>query len=356
MKVLVVAPSLRTRGGITSVVRLHMQTTTWMHMNCQHLATHEDGSALRKMWVAARSYLQAPLKMVQADVVHLHLAGELSLLRKLPFTLMARLLRKPYIAHVHASGPESLFDRTPKWATRMVLEQADRTVALSESWADAIRHHVPEAKVEVIPNPVRSFPVSKSVGQKTVLFAGKLESRKGYRTLLEAVPAILKSQHTVRFIFAGHGETAEAERIADVLGIASSVEILGWVSQLEMDLLYRNASVFCLPSRNEGVPMSVLEAMSHGVPVVCTPVGGLPEIIHDGKNGIFAVVDNVTSLANGILTLLNDLNYAVQVGEAGRNTVNAFCSLEEVDRRLSTLYNAIHSQHAGAGSRVEQIS
>jgi glycosyltransferase involved in cell wall biosynthesis len=355
MKVLVVAPSLHTRGGITSVVRLHMGTKAWKEMNCEHLSTHDDRSALRKIWAAIWGYVKAPSMVAQADMVHFHLAGERSLLRKLPIAAMARLLGKPYIVHVHASSPHSLFDRTPGWATRSVLDHAARIVALSESWADAIRPQVTGVVIEVIPNPVRFFPIRRTSPHKTVLFAGKLEARKGYRTLLQAIPEILKLHPDAMFVFAGNGETAEASRIVERLGVSRSVQVLGWVSPLEMDGLYGDASVFCLPSRNEGVPMSVLEAMSHGVPVVCTPVGGLPEIIDDGKNAILAQVDDAASLTTGIVGLLDDRQHAEALGMAGRDTVYELCGLEQVGKRLSDLYNEIGTRDMSASPRLERV-
>jgi glycosyltransferase involved in cell wall biosynthesis len=356
MKVLVVAPSLHTRGGITSVVRLHMETKAWTEMNCEHLPTHEDGSTARKLWTAISSYIKAPLKVAEADIVHIHMAGEHSLLRKLPIAMLARLFRKPYIAHIHASGPESLFERTPRWATQTTLAHAARVIALSNSWTNVIQTHVPESKVEVIPNPVRISPARVSDGNQTVLFAGKLEARKGYKTLLRAIPTILARYPHTKFVFAGHGEVDAATRLAAELGICASVQMLGWVGHSQMNRLYSGAAVFCLPSRNEGVPMSVLEAMSHGVPVVCTPVGGLPEIIVDRQNGMLAAVDDAESVGAGILSLLNDSQYAAAVGEAGRATVYGLCGIDSVDKSLSLLYNEIASERFRSRAEVEQLS
>ncbi len=83
-KVLVVAPASTARGGIASVLRLHRDMPFWRAMNCEHLSTYEDGSTLRKALVAMQAYLLAPFKIAKADIVHIHLAGQTSLLRKLP--------------------------------------------------------------------------------------------------------------------------------------------------------------------------------------------------------------------------------------------------------------------------------
>jgi polysaccharide biosynthesis protein VpsI len=338
-KVLVVAPAATARGGIVSVLRLHMDMPFWRTMHCEHLSTYADGSALRKALVALRAYLLAPFKIAKSDIVHIHLAGQTSLLRKLPIAVTASLLRKILVVHVHAFSPESLFEATPAWAVRLVLGRADRIIALSDSWARIIRSHIPGAKVSVIPNPVRNHPLTPFHNRRrVVLFVGKVETRKGYMTLLQAAPLVLKKYPDVQFWFAGHGELEQAREEAERLGIASSVRLLGWTDSETLNTLYPRSSVFCLPSYGEGVPMSVLEAMSHGTPVVCTRVGGLPEIIVDGTNGLFVNVGNALSVGKGILRLLEDPAYAESVADAGRRTVQQACGVETVERSLLQLY------------------
>ena len=341
MKVLVVAPGLTARGGIVSVLRLHMVLPAWKAMNCELLSTYADRNVLRKIALALTAYLKAPFKIAKADIVHVHLAGQVSLLRKLPIAATTLLLGKRLIVHVHASSPDSLFCQTPSWAVRFVLGRADLILALSNSWADTIRCHLPQAKISVLPNPVRIFSAAKERLVETVLFVGKLEARKGYDTLLQAIPAILQKHPQTRFVFAGHGELDNARNQAARLGIASSVSLLGWTGEAEMERLYRNASIFCLPSRNEGVPMSVLEAMSHGVPVVCTPVGGLPEFIAHGRNGLLTSVGDPHSIAENILLLLDNPQYAASLGSAGRRTVQQLCSLDVVDEKLQKIYTEL---------------
>src|ERR1700761_8887990 len=171
-RVLVVGPGISEKGGISSVLRLHRQTAAWKEMHCRLLITYLDGSVSSKIRIAIKSYFLAPFLLRHSDLVHVHLAGQSSLLRKLPIALWARLLGKPMLVHVHAFSPESLFERTPVWAYRFVLGTASRVVALSERWAQAIHRHMPEARVVVIPNPVLEFPVgvkASAVSRQIVL-------------------------------------------------------------------------------------------------------------------------------------------------------------------------------------------
>jgi glycosyltransferase involved in cell wall biosynthesis len=348
-RVLVVGPGISERGGISSVLRLHLKTAAWSAMNCRLLATYRDGSIPGKARTAMFAYLVAPLLIGRADLVHVHLAGQVSLLRKIPIALCAKALGKPLVIHVHACSPESLFERTPVWAYRFVLRSASRVIALSESWADSIRRQVPEAKVVVIPNPVIYMPARPpaSMGKRQiVLFVGKLEPRKGYQDLLSAASLVLLHYPDTQFWFAGHGDLEGAEALARKLAISTSVRLLGWTEGAALTRLYMDASIFCLPSHNEGVPMSVLEAMSHSLPVVCTPVGGLPELIQDGHNGLIATAGSPDSIAQQICTLLANPEASNRIGAAGADTVQRKCGLDLVSSRLQALYDDVVSAEA----------
>jgi hypothetical protein len=134
-RVLVVSLGRNSRGEIASVVRMHERAPVWRSMQCELLPTFADGSSWCKLKAAFRAYIRAPHAIWGCDLVHIHLAGETSLLRKLPIAIQTKLLRRPLIIHVYAHSPESLFDRTPSWVVSYALRVADRVIALSRSWA-----------------------------------------------------------------------------------------------------------------------------------------------------------------------------------------------------------------------------
>lgn len=337
--VLVIAPA-DGRGGIASVVRLHSQTEAWRVMRARLLSTYDDRSSWRKILSAAKAYVAAPLLIARATIVHVHLAAQKSVLRKLPLILMAKSLGKPVIVHVHAFSMESLFDSTTLYAGRLTLRLADHVIALSQVWADAMTSRDASLSVSVIQNPVSTFRRNSWTPDQTpvVLYAGKLEARKGYQDLLAAAVPILKAFPSTQFWFAGHGDIEVAKAMADTYGIRESVKFMGWLSPEEMSKAYESATIFCLPSYNEGVPMVVLEAMARGIPVVCTKVGGLPNYIEHGENGLFADAGDSVSIAKTILFLLMDSSHAQTIGERGAKTIQNTCSLEAVSKQLESLY------------------
>lgn len=348
-RVLVVAPGHGGRGGIDSVVRMYQSTRMWDAMNCRLLATYDDRSALHKILAALKGYMAAPAAILRADIVHVHLAGEISFLRKMPVLFLAKALRRRLILHVHACSEQSLFDKTPRWAWSWALGQSDCVIALSPSWAETIMRHAPEVRVVVVSNPVGAFSsVPRPHASPRVLYVGKLERRKGFDTLLASVPIVLQEFPEVEFWFAGHGELETARSQAEALGISHSVRLLGWVQGSELQAIYDAVDVFCLPSHNEGVPMSMLEAMSRGLPVVCTPVGGVPDVIVDQVNGVLVEPGSAESIAAGILCLLRNPEWAACIARFGRETVETTCSLERVVDQMTTLYEELAASMPGA--------
>lgn len=342
LKVLVVGPGQRVRGGITSVILAHQASPVWPDYQCEWIETYDDRGTLWKIWSALRAYCSCLFKVPRASIVHIHLAAQVSLLRKLPIVCWSRLLRKPFLIHLHAASPESLFEQTPQWAVRFVMLSANRVVTLSEQWAKIVRHQLPNAHVAILPNPVIMPAVDAGDTRQhasIVLFAGKLEDRKGYADLLQAAFYVLQDLPDAQFWFAGHGELQKARSIARNLGIENACQFFGWVGKEELTRLRNESAVFCLPSYDEGVPMAMLEAMSHGVPVICTPVGGIPDIVQHEVNGLLVEPGDTKALASTITRLFTDKSdLGRRLGNAGRCTVLQQCSLDRVAQELDQLY------------------
>lgn len=350
-RVLVVAPGHRGRGGIDSVIRLYQGTQMWNEMSCRMLSTYDDTDTRRKIFAAIRGYLAAPFALMRVDIVHFHLAGEISLLRKIPILIMAKALKRRVVVHVHACSEESLFIKTPKWAWKFVLKGADRVIALSPSWEKAIKRHASDAHVVVIPNPVKSFPLSAKQRDNIsprILYVGKLEARKGYDTLIAAAAIVINKFPRAEFWLAGHGELGAAQKQAEAYGISSHVHLLGWVTGVELERVYEMANIFCLPSYNEGVPMSMLEAMSHSLPVICTAVGGIPDVIENECNGLLVEPGSAESVAMGILRLLQEPKLAALIAESGCKKAGEMCSIATIATQIKELYRDLAEPAFGA--------
>ncbi len=188
-------------------------------------------------------------------------------------------------------------------------------------------------KIIVVPNWIDSRSYSDIAAARTdrmpdrppvVLYLSWLVRYKGIFTLAEAVAQLHKRGRMVRLVYAGSGPQAAelAERCRE-LGLGEVAELRGWVDGQQKRAAYLEADVFVLASEREGMPNSVLEAMASAVPVVVSPVGGLPSLVVDGENSLLVEPNAVGQLADAIERVLWDPSLARRLGEQGRASVQA---------------------------------
>ena len=172
-----------------------------------------------------------------------------------------------------------------------------------------------------------------------LLFVGRLDQVKGVVVLFDAVASLVAAGAPIHLTLVGDGpQRGDLERRARELGIASSVEFAGYRNQEEVQQHLRDTDVFVLPSFAEGVPVSLMEAMAAGLPVVATNVGGVTELVSDGRNGVVVAPGDAAALERAIAGLVADAPLRRRLGEHGRETVRAdFDSVTEA-RRLVTLF------------------
>jgi glycosyltransferase involved in cell wall biosynthesis len=171
-----------------------------------------------------------------------------------------------------------------------------------------------------------------------ILMLGRLGRRKGTHDLLRAFSIVAKRDVSSRLVCAGDGDIEGAEALARDLGIEPRVEFPGWISAEQAREQLQRATIFVLPSYAEGLPMAILEAMSYGLPVITTPVGGVPAVVSHGQTGLLVNAGAVESLASAISDLLSDASARARLGRAARAIVSREYSLEAVLRRLRRIY------------------
>ncbi|QEF99043.1 GalNAc-alpha-(1-_4)-GalNAc-alpha-(1-_3)-diNAcBac-PP-undecaprenol alpha-1,4-N-acetyl-D-galactosaminyltransferase [Stieleria maiorica] len=232
----------------------------------------------------------------------------------------------------------------PLWNTvrKHVYRRAASVVALTETSADYLR---PFAKsVVVIPSavnrPQRTSDRDQACAEKLIAGVGRLEAEKGFDRLLEAFARATGDDSDWRLVIYGDGTMRDA-LIAQAkrLGIADRFELPGWVRPLDEPL--SRATMFCLPSRYEGFPSALLEAMSLGVPSLSVDCESGPRVIIDhGRNG-WLVQSSVKGLSDGITRLIQDAARRESLGQAGIEIVNQFGWENMVDRYEQTLRDVV---------------
>lgn len=345
LKVLILATSPMTRGGITSVINAYRQSDMWEDYHCRWIETHRDGSAFVKLVYFVLGLFQYVLFLPFYDIVHIHVSEPPSALRKCFFMPVAKLLRKKTIVHFHSFSPETTVKGNRAYLYSYLFGKADVVIALSPYWKREISSaltQIEETKIKVLYNPC-TCEMYPEVYQKkkNILFAGAIIARKGYEDLLRAFAPIVRNHSDWNLVIAGDGELSKAKAIAREVEITDNVKFVGWIRDKEKDRAFKEASIFCLPSYAEGFPMAVLDAWAYGLPVIATPVGGLPDIAVDNKNIILFPVGDVKALNYSLSILIDDDDLRRSVSDEGLHLAKTVFNQSNIANQLGQLYTSL---------------
>ncbi len=339
-KVLVVATSQKTRGGITSVIKAHEIGEQWKKFHCKWVETHIDKNSIYKLWYFIKGYFTFLYFLPFYNLVHIHTSEPPSALRKCVFMWWAKLWRKKVIVHFHAFSPETTINSKYQKIYHYLFNKADVVVVLSEMWKNNVNQVFQLGnKVQVIYNPCTTEMLSnKYQKKKQILYAGTVNARKGYADMIKAFAQISSLYPDWQIVFAGNGEIEKGKTLAQELGIERQTIFLGWINGSAKDKAFKEASIFCLPSYAEGFPMAVLDAWSYGLPVITTPVGGIPDIAKEGSNLLLFSPGDIDSLATQIERLIRDKDLRDRLSQESIHLANTTFNIKTINKEIETLY------------------
>jgi glycosyltransferase involved in cell wall biosynthesis len=241
-------------------------------------------------------------------------------------------------------------DKSPAklWTQRLAYRAAHAVVANSSAARDQlVREGVPADRLRLIANGLdagRFVPAPRRPQIRRIVMVANLRPEKGHDTLLAAAPRILARYPDATFTFVGEGPKREAlETLTRALGVAERVEFLG-ESRDVAPVLARH-DLFVLPSRSEAFPNALIEAMATALPVVATDVGGIPEVVRPGLNGLLVRPDDTNALADAVLALMDDPAAAAALGRAARADVERHYTIDRMVERFEQLYLAEIETH-----------
>jgi glycosyltransferase involved in cell wall biosynthesis len=346
-RLVMVGPAPETRGSVAALVQAYRAQGLFKRWPIDYVATHADRGARdnANLLLGALRWFAGLVLRERAVAVHVHCTFDGALWRDALFMGLAFAARWPVILQLHGNGLQRLHDEGSgalRALIRFFLEKAACVVVACESQRAGLRGVTPRAHVAVVPNPVAALP-APHVGARAnpLLFLGPLQPAKGVFDLLEALSAVRPALPDIRLLCAGEGDRGAVQRHAERLGMADAVKFTGWVGPSGKRALFENAAVFVLPSYDEAMPMSLLEAMAAGVPAIATPVGGVPEVMADGVSGFFVAPGDTATLQRLLRKLLLDGKLAARIGLAGREAVRLRCAPERAVPQLEKVYVAV---------------
>jgi glycosyltransferase involved in cell wall biosynthesis len=316
------------------------------HVRLSSVATHVEGSAITKGVFALSAIVVAMWRLTRSDVAHIQVATGRSVERKLVFAALCRILRVPVLTQFHGADTADdygLGSRGHRRCYRALLKLSTRIGVLGTASAEWFRAHFDNLSLVVIPNfvPVPDSPAPLP-REPAFIFLGRMEERKGVFTLLEAYERLL-SLGTLdvppTLTVVGDGRVSEVRsRVEASRAMRGKVRVHGWLPNEDVVALLRDSSCLVLPSRAEGLPMAILEAMSQGRMVIATSVGSISDVVVDGYNGILVEPDSVDELL-GALTLASSTRaISARMGEAAFSTARDGFSSAAVVPLLTSIY------------------
>jgi glycosyltransferase involved in cell wall biosynthesis len=352
-RVLLVGKGPPDRGGIPTFVRdLSTGELSRLHavtfLNVSHSGTPEGGRfSVGNISRTLRDAVAVWRRAKGHDIVHINsaLAPTVTVLRAGLLALAGRLRGCAVIVHAHGGNIETwLTTRHARWVTRLAMSPAVYVVAVWTAGRLALAEVLGDQRVRLIlngvdtarfrPSPVREAP------RPRVLYVGLLTARKGALDLIEASRTLVREGMDHELCLVGGVPDEGPEAAAPVLDAAAGhAVLLGTRPPEEMPEVYASADVFCLPSWWEAMPLSVLEAMAAGLPVVAADVGDVARIVLDGETGFVVPPRSPRRLTDALRTLMEDPDAARRMGHAGRDRAEAAFSGAATARAISDLYD-----------------
>jgi glycosyltransferase involved in cell wall biosynthesis len=282
----------------------------------------------------------------------------LPFLRDCLFLIPARLLGKACVVHLHGGYFGTFFREAPPLMRRIIrfaLGNASLAIVLGKNVAGTFDGILPAERVRVVPNGLPDYFESCVAGEErdhrppVLLFLSTLMVEKGALDVLVAMARVRERVGNFHTIFAGEWysqrDKQAAEQLVEKFRLGPNVEFVGPVGPTRKHELLLSSDVFVFPSRNEGHPYVILEAMAAGLPVISTDVACIPETVHDGVHGFLVKPRDINALAERIERLLRDESLRKQMGRAARQRFLEEYTHEKFAERMRTIFaEALHEQ------------
>ena len=350
-KICMIVQDKLVKGGIAAVVNGYRGSDLENKFEILYVESYCDGGKITKLIKAIKGYAQfiKVLLVDKPDLVHVHSSFGPSFYRKMPFIYISSLFKKKIINHIHGAEFEKFYINSSilkKKLIRQVYKKCSVLIALSEEWKKNLNMIVPESCITIIEN--YSLIHEDAIQDKQnrglnyqVLFLGEIGKRKGCYDIPKVIQKVVLAIPNVKFVIAGSGDVNQINALAQKYKIKDNIIFPGWIRDKEKDYFLRESDIFFLPSYNEGMPMSILDAMGYGLPIISSNVGGIPKIVQNKINGYTYEPGDIDGFASGIISLLQSKKRLQSYSNNSIKIVESRYTLESHLITLEKLYESL---------------
>jgi glycosyltransferase involved in cell wall biosynthesis len=341
-------------GGIASVINTVMKNDKLKdhyELLIFNTTKYKDGGLFINIIVFIKSLLFYLLELSKGkiDLAHIHTSYGRSFFRKIAFVFLSDFFNVKVILHLHTSKFDNIAvsDGLKGKLIKYSFKKSDALVVLFTASKDNIEKNFPVKDIIIINNPLPFNLDQISINSKIaniknhvkILFMGFLLKSKGTDDLIEIADKLNGVPVPYKILVAGKGKEAKfIKKVKDKS--LENIEFLGWTSGQEKLNLLQSSDVFLLPSYGEGMPIAILEAMSFGMPIVATKVGGIPELVIDGWNGFLLEPGDITGFVDKLKYLILDPVLRKEFGYRSRAMAKRFNG-EKITGEWDKLYKKV---------------
>lgn len=337
-KILTIGPQYSEKGGIASVVKSYMP----MFEKFNFIASYVSGNLIKK----ASYFLLSILKLIyycifkNITIVHIHTASNIDFKRSAVYVRISKFFKKKVILHIHG-GKFGEYYKTNSNYVKKICNKCDCLATVSNYFVNFLVNNNLNNTVHLIPNAVNEPLSHKVLGRNKIinlLYMGRIDDNKGIFILLEVL-ANNKSvfNEKIKLNIAGNGEIERMNRFIADNRISELVSYHGWVDEKKKGELLSNSDIYIHLSEFESFGISILEAMSYGLPIITTAVGGITDLVKDNFNGITIKRDNKIGIAEAIIHLANNKYTREKYGEKSIEISQNYFP-NKIEKRLETIY------------------
>ena len=302
------------RGGMTSVIN-QIREHDWEKegIKLSFIPTFIPGNSMKKIlfFLVALTKILWIFIFSKPDIVYMHMSYKGSFTRKYIVHKLCIVFSVKDVVHLHGSEFEKWYktvNKKKKKRIRNLLSNCNKVIVLGDKWKDIISKIEHQTNLTVLNNGI-IIPEQKVKWNEdtlNILFLGVLIPRKGVADLIQAVSNLKRKKQdiSIKVIIAGAGEEEDAlKKQVQINHIEDIVEFKGWVSGEKKIKLLVTSQLFISPSYNEGLPVSILEAASYGLPIISTNVGDVTSVVRDGVNGYLIKPGDIDAIAKSVFLM-----------------------------------------------------
>lgn len=346
-RVLFIGPHLDNRGGISAVLNAYKRNLPEFHM----LATNSVKGTVAGLFNFARTLIALPFAKWFGgfDTIDIHASTGKSWKRKSKIVSLAKALGFKTVLHMHSGNFRNTVEKEGVEKFKKTLAKCDRVLFLTPKWHEYARETFGLNNLGILNNIIdtpavgRPEPERELNGLRRFVYLGWFIPEKGIYDLLDVVSenaGYFRGKATV--VFGGRYNEETVQQKIRELGIEDIIDYRGWIWAEEKDRLLKESHVLILPSYIEGLPISLLEAMTYSMPVITTDVGGIPEIVTDKVNGIMFKPRDKNALFEAMKHYMETPEDIVKHGRNGHEVSKNFAP-EIVCSRLNEIISEVRN-------------